>query len=212
MFFWFQKRREYQKNSLKEKDLPKNPMKLFHVWFQLAKKEKILDYESTVLSTTDNNHQPFSRIILLKGYQKEAFLFFTNYESQKGKQINFNNKVSLNFYWPSLEKQIIILGIAQKTSQKISNTYHQKRPRLSQIAITVSKQSQIIENREKLELDFKNQLETFKNKPIIPKPESWGGFLIKPHLIEFWQGRENRLHDRIIYQKKKNWHYYRLSP
>ena len=187
-------------------------MKLFHLWFELAKKKKILDYESTVLSTVDKNNQPFSRVVLLKGYQKEAFLFFTNYESQKGKQINFNNKVSLNFYWPTLEKQIIILGSAQKTNQKISNIYYQKRPRLSQIAATVSKQSQVLDNRENLELDFKKQLETFKNKNTLPKPEYWGGFLIKPHLIEFWQGRKNRLHDRIIYQKKKNWYSYRLCP
>mgnify|MGYP003317287713 FL=1 len=164
------------------------------------------------LSTVGLDQSPKSRIVLLKKFNSNGFTFFTNYESNKGKSISSNSSVCLNFYWPSLEKQIIIKGNADKISEKESEDYFNSRPFGSKIGAIVSKQSEVVENREFLEIKFKEANDLY-NKIKPKRPEDWGGYLVKPVLFEFWQGRKNRLHDRLEFIFESNaWNSNRLSP
>jgi len=156
---------------------------------------------------------PKSRVVLLKRFTWEGFIFYTNYNSEKGKAIAKNNKVSLSFFWQTLERQVIIKGFATKIAKNLSDGYFESRPDGSKIGAWASNQSEIIESREKLNKQLKHFEKQFENKEIT-RPENWGGYIIKPQVIEFWQGRPNRMHDRIRFtlQKDYNWLVERLQP
>ena len=164
------------------------------------------------ISTIGADGFPKGRVVLLKKYDEYGFYFYTNYNSEKGKSIANNNKVSLSFFWPNMERQIIIKGIAEKTSEADSTNYFHSRPKGSQLGAAVSHQSSVLESREILEENLAILEKKYENAEI-PKPEEWGGYLVKPISIEFWQGRANRLHDRIRYTlKDKDWVIERLAP
>jgi len=206
-------RKSYEKGLISDNFKKFNPFFIFENWFEEAKQDKsIFEPNAMTLSTVSFNQSPKSRIVLLKKFNSNGFTFFTNYESNKGKSISNNSNVCLNFYWPSLEKQIIINGNAAKISKKESDDYFNSRPFGSQIGAIVSNQSEIVESREFLEKKFKevNNIYT-KIKP--QRPVNWGGYLVKPVLFEFWQGRKNRLHDRLEFIYDGNvWNSKRLSP
>ena len=165
------------------------------------------------LSTLGEDGFPKGRVVLLKKYTHEGFIFYTNYESEKGKAIVAHPKVSLSFHWAGAERQVIIKGNAEKIATNLSDGYFESRPRGSQLGAHASQQSTVVSSRKSLENQLKTLEEKFENKPI-PRPEFWGGFIVKPVEIEFWQGRANRLHDRIRYQLQNdlNWKIERLSP
>ena len=164
------------------------------------------------VSTIDADGFPHNRIVLLKKFNEKGFVFYTNYSSDKGKSLAKNSKVSLSFFWPTVERQVIVRGLAEKLSEEASDEYFKTRPRGSQIGAWVSHQSKAIENREILENRQKELEKEFENQ-LIKRPDFWGGYLIRPTIIEFWQGRPNRLHDRFQYKKEKNnWKISRLAP
>ncbi len=201
----------YDKLSLIEQQLPKEPIKLFQIWFEeLCKSNSVLEPNAMTLSTVDNEKKPRNRVVLLKKFSKKGFVFYTNYKSKKGIDINNNPNVSISFFWPSFERQVIIEGICTKISNEESDKYFYSRPIDSQIGAIISDQSSEIPNRDYIE----NKFDSFKSDDtIISRPINWGGYIINPNNIEFWQGRKNRLHDRILYYKNDNsWLFKRLSP
>ena len=205
-------RKSYEKGDLNIVD--SDPMVLFATWFKIAETSKEIEEPNAMtLSTQSKNGFPRSRVVLLKGFSEDGFVFFTNYESEKGKSISNNPKVGISFFWPSLERQIIINGVAKKISDNESDAYFKSRPRGSQLGALVSPQSKVIPDRKFLENRLFELKKKFHNKSI-PRPNKWGGFLIKPISIEFWQGRPNRLHDRISFQliNKNKWKVERLAP
>jgi len=205
-------RKSYEKGELNIVD--SDPMVLFATWFKIAETSKEIEEPNAMtLSTQSKNGFPRSRVVLLKGFSEDGFVFFTNYESEKGKSISNNPKVGISFFWPSLERQIIINGVAKKISDNESDAYFKSRPRGSQLGALVSPQSKVIPDRKFLENRLFELKKKFHNKSI-PRPNNWGGFLIKPISIEFWQGRPNRLHDRISFQliNKNKWKVERLAP
>ncbi len=207
-----QLRREYAKRGLDEKELEQDPVKQFEKWFKAAVDEGLTDPNAMTLSTVSGNGKPSGRIVLLKDFDAEGFVFFTNYDSQKGQEIARNSFVSMVFYWSAMERQVRIEGKAQKISEKDSEEYFHSRPFESQIGALASKQSKEIPNREYLEKLF-NDLKELYEGSIVPKPESWGGYRVEPDRFEFWQGRTGRLHDRIVYNLEGNhWKMSRLSP
>ncbi len=204
-------REEYTKEKLDENLVPKNPFQLFHQWFSEALNSKLPEPNAMILASIKEN-QPEIRTVLLKEYNENGFVFFTNYNSNKGIQISKNNNVSILFLWLELERQIRINGVSNKLDEEASNSYFLSRPIGSQIGAIISPQSQVIESREYLENKMAEATEFYKNNSI-QKPENWGGYIIKPTNFEFWQGRSNRLHDRINYKnEKENWFINRLAP
>jgi pyridoxamine 5'-phosphate oxidase len=207
-------RKSYDKGSLLETDISENPLELFQRWFFEADQHFPQDETNAMtLSTLGEDGFPKGRVVLLKKYTHEGFIFYTNYESEKGKAIIAHPKVSLSFHWAGAERQVIIKGNAEKIATNLSDGYFQSRPRGSQLGAHASLQSTVVSSREVLENQLKTLEEKFENKSI-PRPEFWGGFIVKPIEIEFWQGRANRLHDRIRYQLQSdlNWKIERLSP
>lgn len=202
-------RREYNFTELSKKSVSNDPLIQFEKWINEAI-EHVQDPTAMILSTVAEDKKPSSRIVLLKEYSSEGFTFFTNYESRKGMELEHNPFASLLFYWQAFDRQIRIEGSVSRCSYKTSNQYFNSRPHESQIAAIVSKQSKKIDSREKLNADLKAFGEQTKK---IERPDFWGGYLLKANKIEFWQGRENRLHDRIVYELKDGkWEVYRLAP
>jgi pyridoxamine 5'-phosphate oxidase len=201
----------YDKLSLIENHLPKEPIKLFQIWFEeLCNSNSVLEPNAMTLSTVGIENKPRNRVVLLKKFSEKGFVFYTNYKSKKGIDINNNPNVSISFFWPSFERQVIIEGICSKITNKESDKYFYSRPIDSQIGAIISDQSSEIPNRYYIE----NKFDTFKSDNTeILRPLNWGGYIINPINIEFWQGRKNRLHDRILYYKNDNsWLFKRLSP
>ena len=206
-------RKSYEKKTLEEKDLPNSPFKLFSIWFNEVEDEGGVDEANAMTVTTlGQDGFPKARIVLLKQFNENGFTFYTNYNSEKGKAIESNNKVCLSFFWPNLERQVIIKGTVSRVEEKNSINYFNSRPRGSQLGAWASNQSQIVENREILEKKLAELEEQFQDKEI-PKPPFWGGLIVTPLEFEFWQGRANRLHDRIRFSKSEDlWTIDRLSP
>ncbi len=206
-------RRNYKRGALTEDTLDENPFQQFRKWFyQVQEAGGVDEVNAMTLSTIEEDGFPRGRIVLLKKYDENGFYFYTNYDSQKGKAIAANPNVSLSFFWPNAERQIIIKGNATKTSEADSENYFSSRPKGSQLGALVSDQSSVIKNREVLEKELSLLEETYKNKEV-PKPKNWGGFLVQPIEFEFWQGRPNRLHDRIRYRLNGvDWLIERLAP
>lgn len=205
-------RQEYTQASLDEFGVDANPFKQFESWFEETLKSKLLEPTAMILSTVASSGAPSQRTVLLKHFDMEGFVFYTNYSSKKANHISKNSQVSLLFPWYGLERQVIISGEAQKISSKESLKYFLSRPRGSQLGAWVSNQSQIISSRKVLELKLAEMKEKFKEGKI-PLPDQWGGYKIIPNSFEFWQGRANRLHDRIFYEMVDNsWIIRRLAP
>jgi len=204
-------RDKYLKGELIEKNLPKDPFDLFDNWFEdLEKYGNERENNAMSLSTVNYKNVPTTRVVLLKQFSKNGFVFYTNYESRKGKHMDNNPNVCISFYWPSMERQVIINGKVSKISAIESDKYFNSRPKSSQLGAIISNQSQIIPSRKFLE----DKLIKFKiSNSNLNRPSNWGGYILKPELFEFWQGRDSRLHDRIIFSKSKtNWDQKRLSP
>jgi pyridoxamine 5'-phosphate oxidase len=207
-------RKTYNKSELLESQIPDDPINLFKRWFhEVEDFGGIEEVNAMTISTIGLDGFPKSRVVLLKHFTYEGFVFYTNYESEKGKALEFNPNVCLSFFWHTLERQVIIKGVAEKTAPYISDQYFNSRPEGSKLGAIVSPQSQVIPSREFLETNLKNLEATFENKEIS-RPDHWGGYLIKPQSVEFWQGRPNRLHDRIrfVIENGIDWKMERLAP
>jgi pyridoxamine 5'-phosphate oxidase len=206
-------RQEYRSAKLSEKDVTANPVSQFGKWFKEALAANLCEPNAMTLATAGTDRKPSARIVLLKGFDEKGFVFFSNYLSAKGKEIARNPAVALLFYWPELERQVRIEGTIEKLSKEESERYFQSRPKGSQIGALVSQQSQLLENRAELETKW-NEMEILYADKKVPKPAYWGGYVVKPMEVEFWQGRESRLHDRIVYKKadKQTWKIARLAP
>lgn len=207
-------RKSYDKNSLLEESLTDNPMELFRDWYLHAESSDGVDEANAMtIATNGLDGYPKARVVLLKKYTYEGFIFYTNYESEKGKAINKDPRVCLTFFWPVLERQIIIKGDAEKLAENLSDGYFESRPEGSKLGAIVSPQSTVIPSRAYLDEQLKELEKELANKEI-ERPEFWGGYMVRPWSIEFWQGRPNRLHDRIRYTLQDNfdWKIERLAP
>jgi pyridoxamine 5'-phosphate oxidase len=207
-------RKSYEKQELLESNCPKNPMELFQNWFITADDSKMVDESNAMtISSIGLDGFPKSRVVLLKKYTSEGFIFYTNYNSEKGKAIANNNNICLSFFWPALEQQIIIKGNAEILEENLSDSYFESRPDGSKLGAWASDQSKVVNSREELEQSLKTFEKQFEGIEI-ERPKHWGGYLIKPISIEFWQGRPNRMHDRIRYTLEQDfsWKIERLAP
>jgi len=206
-------RKDYMQASLDESELGVEPISFFRKWFDEADISKVNEVNAMTLATVDEHCKPHARIVLLKAIDDRGFTFFTNYESNKGKNLSVNPHAALVFFWPELERQVRIEGRIEKVTEKESDDYYLNRPRGSRLGAWASPQSSVIENRAVLEANEKKYHEHFDGKEIH-RPEHWGGYRLLPNRIEFWQGRPSRLHDRICFEidSSGNWQKFRLAP
>jgi pyridoxamine 5'-phosphate oxidase len=206
-------RTEYKLQTLNEADVESNPILQFGKWWDEAMKSEIDEVNAMTLATASPDGKPSARIVLLKGFDEKGFVFFTNYESNKGLELKNNPQSSIVFFWKELQRQVRIDGITTKVSDEESDTYFASRPEGSRIGAWASPQSKVVPAREELENKYAAYDKQFAEKNI-PRPPFWGGYRIKPLAIEFWQGRPNRLHDRILYtlEKDNSWKIERLAP
>ena len=206
-------RKDYKQHSLTEADVAGDPISQFTSWWQEALKSEIDEVNAMTLATASADGFPAARIVLLKGYDAEGFVFYTNYHSFKGQQLEENPRACLVFFWKELERQVRITGLIHKVTAAESDEYFHSRPEGSRIGAWTSPQSQVIENRQQLEEKEKELITAFEGKEI-PRPLHWGGYRVKPLIVEFWQGRPSRLHDRIQYTMEDNggWKIERLAP
>ena len=209
---WFESLRvSYEQGELNESDVSHNPLDQFNKWLQEAIKNEVPEPNAMVLATVNKDGQPGARNVLLKSADDNGFIFFTNKNSDKASDLKQNPHCTLLFSWLSQHRQVIVKGKAEEISREESNTYFQTRPYGSRISAWVSEQSQVIKNREELEIKVKEFMDKYPEN--VPMPDYWGGYLVKPESIEFWQGRPSRLHDRIRFTKKGNtWTIERISP
>lgn len=207
-------RQNYTLAGLSETDLNSNPIEQFDIWFQQALAADLIEPNAMTLATATPDGKPTARIVLLKGVSERGFVFYTNYESQKGQQLIANPYAALVFLWDKLERQIRIEGKVEKLTAEESAQYFHSRPKASQLGAWTSDQSRVIPNREVLEQKLADLKEQYSGDATVPLPEHWGGFRVVPNRIEFWQGRPSRLHDRLVYdlQADGNWSIDRLSP
>ncbi|CAD7810773.1 Pyridoxine/pyridoxamine 5'-phosphate oxidase [Chryseobacterium aquaeductus] len=207
------KRKIYEKSQLIESEIKENPIEQFRDWFiEASANPTVSEANAMAVSTLEDDGCPRTRMVLLKEYTYEGFIFYTNYNSRKGKSIEKHHKGCLHFFWPGLERQIIIKANLEKIAENLSDGYFHSRPKGSQLGAAVSPQSEVIPDRNFLEVKLKELEVQFENTEV-PRPENWGGYIAKPYEIEFWQGRPNRLHDRIIYTfNGLDWEISRLAP
>jgi len=207
-----QVRKEYENRGLREDDLVDDPIDQFKIWYSEIEEVGYSEPNAMVVGTVDKNGSPSGRNVLLKEVRKDGFVFFTNYESKKAIDIENNEKVSLTFSWNELRRQVLVEGSAEKIPENESDEYWAMRPYESKIGSLVSDQSSRISSREELDFAFKTQELKWRGSEV-PRPHHWGGYKVLPKFIEFWQGRENRLHDRIGYELAvQGWVFTRLSP
>ncbi|WP_026464628.1 pyridoxamine 5'-phosphate oxidase [Adhaeribacter aquaticus] len=208
-------RKSYTRQELTEKSILPDPMEQFQVWLNEALQAQVEEPTAMVLSTVNQEGKPSARVVLLKGLEHNKFVFYTNYNSRKGQELAQTGFAALTFFWPELERQVRVEGTVRKVEPAQSDSYYHSRPRGSQIGAWVSPQSQPISSREALEQKIDDFEQQFSNTEVIPRPPHWGGYEVIPTLIEFWQGRMNRLHDRLVFTRpdeNTNWQLDRLAP
>lgn len=207
-------RRDYTRQALDEATVEADPIEQFKRWFEEALSADILDPNAMTLATASEEGQPSARIVLLKGVDEQGFRFYSNYQSRKGKELEENPQAALCFFWSPLERQVRIEGTIEKLSRADSEAYFRQRPRLSQLGAWTSRQSQNVASRKALEASFAEIRQRFEDQEV-PLPDFWGGYLVRPKRMEFWQGRSGRLHDRLCYEYEKDeeaWNIFRLAP
>ena len=202
-------RRNYVKHELIEGKISTNPYAQFAQWFDDAGKAELLEPNAMTLATATGGGKPSARVVLLKAFSKDGFVFYTNYHSRKGAEMAENNQAAILFYWDAMERQVRIEGVVEKVELRLSDEYFASRPYESRLSAIASEQSEVIPSRQFLE----DRLEEVRNVGIVKRPENWGGYVLKPQYFEFWQGRSNRLHDRIVYTLENGaWAIKRLAP
>lgn len=205
-------RLDYQKGGVDESHLHPDPIHQFQHWLQEALRAGLREPYAMTLSTATSDGRPSARIVLLRGADEHGFRFFTNYASRKGVELAANHHAALLFYWAELERQVRVEGVIETTNETISDTYFHQRPRESQIAAVASEQSQVLPNRQALEERYRELVALFEGREV-PRPSHWGGYVLHPHTLEFWQGRPSRLHDRLRYRRAdEKWIIERLAP
>ncbi|MFC5270259.1 pyridoxamine 5'-phosphate oxidase [Adhaeribacter terreus] len=207
-------RKNYSREELTEQSVLPDPIQQFEFWLNEALNAQVEEATAMVLSTATPDGRPSSRVVLLKGIENGSLIFFTNYMSRKGQQLGSNPFAAITFFWPALERQVRIEGKIEKISETASDIYFHSRPKGSQIGAWASPQSQVVESRSELEQAEHSFAEKFSSTVEIPRPKHWGGYQLVPDYLEFWQGRPNRLHDRIVYEKHNHggWHINRIAP
>ncbi|HEX8505972.1 MAG TPA: pyridoxamine 5'-phosphate oxidase [Hymenobacter sp.] len=207
-------RKTYAQRTLSEADVLPDAVQQFRLWLNEALAAQLEEPTALTLSTVSATGQPSARVVLLKGLPEDnGFLFYTNYESRKGQELAAQPLAAISFFWPGLERQVRVEGRVEKAPEALSTEYFQSRPRSSQLGAWASPQSQVIESREELEAREAELAQQFGDQDPLPRPPHWGGYILRPQRIEFWQGRPSRLHDRIVYEREGSaWHRSRLAP
>ncbi|MBG8554756.1 pyridoxamine 5'-phosphate oxidase [Hymenobacter guriensis] len=207
-------RQTYAQRSLSEADVLPDAVIQFRAWLDEALAAQVEEPTAMVLATADAQGQPSARVVLLKGLPNDAgFLFFTNYDSRKGQELATQPRAALTFFWPALERQVRVEGTIEKAPEEVSTQYFQSRPRSSQVGAWASPQSQLVTSRAELEQREQDVAAQFEGQDPLPRPAHWGGYVLRPHRVEFWQGRPSRLHDRIVYDRTADgWKRSRLAP